>query len=171
MTRMKLLPGLPLDQIGHPPGSPQSGAITQGFRTLLQTPPQLLQLRRLQSRLAASAARFLERPGSVGFPGLLPPADRLPMHVELPGHLGLAQALVEEFSRFKSPLFQLVKIAFNAFGVTHAQKRSTGISRCHYIIRTSVEVTQVVASAVMDYCNRLVAVRPAEATNRNRFVT
>ena len=122
MTRMKLLPRLTLNQIGHPPCGPQSIAITQGFRTLLEAAAQLFQLSRLKAWLTASAACLLERPYSVGFPSLMPSADRLPMHIELAGHLGLAQALVEEFGGFKSPPFKFVKIALNAFGVTHAQR-------------------------------------------------
>jgi len=122
MTRMKLIPRLPLNEIGHSPGGPQSGAIAQGFRTLLETAADSFQLSRLQARLSASAARFLKRPLAVGFPSLVPSTDRLPMHVELAGHLGLAQALVKETGGLKSPLLQLVKIAFNAFWVAHAQR-------------------------------------------------
>src|SRR5215471_21037835 len=138
MTRMESLPRLALNEIGHPPGGPKSGTITQGLRTLLETAAQLFQLRRLKAWLTACASRLLERPCSVGFPTLMPSADRLPVHVELAGHLGLAQALVEEFGGFESPPFQLVKITFNAFGITHAPKSSMRTYRCHYIMRDSV---------------------------------
>src|ERR1043166_1401369 len=122
MTGMELLPRLALNEIGHPPGGPQPGAITQGLRTLLETAAQLFQVRRFKAWPTACASRLLERPCSVGFPSPMPAADRLPVHVELPGHLGLAQALVEEFGGFESPPLQFVKIAFNAFGITHAQR-------------------------------------------------
>jgi hypothetical protein len=56
MTRMELLPRLALNEIGHPPGGPQSGAITQGLRTLLETAAQLFELRRLKARLTFSTA-------------------------------------------------------------------------------------------------------------------
>lgn len=118
---MKLLAGLSLNQIGHPPSGPQSGAITQRLRALFETLAQLLQLRGLQPRFTACAAGFLKRFGSLAFPGLLPATDRLPMHIQFAGYFGLAPALIEEFGRFKSPLFQLLKIAFDAFGITHAQ--------------------------------------------------
>ena len=83
---------------------------------------ELIQLSRLQAWLAASSTCFLERPGSLRLPGLIPPTHRLSVHMKLPGHFGLGEPLVEEFSGLESPLFQLVEIAFNAFGVTHAQR-------------------------------------------------
>jgi hypothetical protein len=84
----------------------------------------LLQLSGLQSRFAAGAARFLKRPYALSSPSLMPSADRLPVHVKLTGQLGLSEALVKEFGSVESPLFELVKIAFNAFGVTHVQGNS-----------------------------------------------
>lgn len=119
---MKLKTGLPLDEIGHPPGGPQAGAIAQRLGPVLETVAQLLQLGGLQPWLAASAASFLERLGSLRFPGLVPAADRLPVNVKLARDLGLAPAPVEEFGRLESPLFELIKIAFDAFGITHAQR-------------------------------------------------
>jgi hypothetical protein len=118
---MKLLTCLPLNEIGHPPGSPQAGTVTQGLRPLLETTAQLLQLVGLQPGFTTRAAGFLESLSALSFPGLMPPADRLSMNLELAGHLSLAKALVKEFSGFKSPLFELLKIAFNAFGIAHAQ--------------------------------------------------
>jgi len=122
MARMKLLSSLSFDQIGHPPGGPQSGAITQRLGAFFETPAQLFQLHGLQARFAAGSAGFLKRFGSFVLPGLVPAADRLAVHMEFAGYLGLAQALVEEFGGFESPLFQLIKIAFDAFGITHAQR-------------------------------------------------
>ena len=122
MPRMKFKTCLTLDQIGYPPGGPQAGAIAQRLGPLLETAAQLLQLGRLQPWLAASTASFLERLGSLCFPGLVPPADRLPMNLELARYFGLAQAPVEEFGGLESPSFKLIKIAFNTFGIAHAPR-------------------------------------------------
>ena len=119
---MKLLACLPLDEIGHPPSGPQAGAIAQRFGSLLETAAQLLQLGGLQPRLAASAASFPERFGSLCFPGLMPSTDGLAMNVELAGYLGLAQAPVEEFGSLEPSFFELIEIAFDAFGITHPQR-------------------------------------------------
>ncbi len=75
MPRMKFMPGLALDQIGHPPGRPQTSAISQRLGPLLEPAAKLIQLGRLQPRFAPSAARLPERPGSLRLPGLMPAAD------------------------------------------------------------------------------------------------
>jgi|SRR5579885_2182579 len=122
MPRMKLKTCLPLNEIGDPPGGPQAGAIAQRLGPFLKTAAQFLQLGGLQSWFAASAASFLERLGSLRFPGLMPPADRLPVNVELARYLGLAQAPVEEFGGLETTFFKLLKVAFDAFRITHAQR-------------------------------------------------
>jgi len=123
---MKLLTGLPLDQIGHPPSGPQPRAITQRLGAFLQSSAQLLQLDRLQPGFAARSARLLKCLDSLLVPSVIPAADGLPVNVQPSGDLRLAQALTEEPGCLEPPLFELVKIAFDAFGVTHAQKVSQG---------------------------------------------
>jgi len=124
MTGMKLLSSLPFDQIGHPPSGPQASAITQSFGACFQALAHLLQLLRVQARFAARASSLFESVGSVVQPGMMPTADRLAMDLEFARHLGLAQALVEELGGFEPPPLQLTKVAFNAFGITHAQRLS-----------------------------------------------
>jgi hypothetical protein len=121
MSGMILFSCLSLDQVRHPPGGPQPGAISQGFGTCFEAPAQLFQLCGKQARLAASPTGPFKRLGAIALPSLVPSAGRLAMDVEFAGHLGLAQALVEELGGFEPPLFQLFKIALDAFRITHAQ--------------------------------------------------
>lgn len=122
MPGMILLPGLPLDQVGHAPSRPQAGAIAQHFGPLFQSAAQLLQLSGLQPRFTASSSRLKERLGSLLPPRLVPPTNGLAVNAKLPRHLPLIQATVKESGSLESPPFQAVEIAFYAFGVTHAQR-------------------------------------------------
>src|SRR5436190_19878369 len=122
VSRMKLLTGLSLDQIGHPPRSPQPGAIPQRLGAFLQSSAQLLQLDRLQPGFAARPSGLLQRLDSLLFPSLIPAADGLAMNLQPPGDLRLTQAFVKQLSCFESPLFQLIKISCHAFWITHAQR-------------------------------------------------
>ncbi len=122
MPGMKLLSGLPLDQIGHAPGRPQPGAIAQHLGAFLQSAPQLFQLGGQQPRLATGPTRLMQRTGSCFAPGLVPSTDRLPMNPQLSGDLALTQTPLEKSGSLEPPPFQIIKVAFNAFWVTHAQK-------------------------------------------------
>lgn len=126
--------GLPLDQIGHPPTRPQCCPIAQHLWAFFEATGQLLQLVGQQPGLPTGAAGFKQRPGSLDSPRLMPPADRLSVHPQFPGHLALAKTLVEESRCLESPSLQTVKIAFNAFWVAHAQ-RLTPTLRCVTILR------------------------------------
>ncbi len=44
------------------------------------------------------------------------------MDFKLTRYLSLTQALIEEPGGLETPLFELVKVAFDAFGISHAQK-------------------------------------------------
>src|ERR1700744_2296251 len=107
MSGMKLLPRLSLDQIGHPPGSPKRGAVTQSFRALLQALAQLHQLNRLQAGLAAGPRRLDQRFGSLFLPGLMPTADRLAVDAQSAGDFPLTEAVVKELGGFKPSPLQL----------------------------------------------------------------
>ncbi len=122
MPGMKLLSGLTLDQIRHAPSRPQPGTVAQHLGTFFQPAPQLLQLGRQQPRPATSPAGLTQRTGACFAPGLVPPTDRLPMNPQLPGYLALTQTPLEKPGRLESPPFQVIKVAFNAFWVTHAPK-------------------------------------------------
>ena len=124
---MKLLPGLPFNPIGHAPGRPQRGAISQRLRTLFQTFAQLFHLAGLQTRLASGARRFAKRPGALLFPGLMLPADRLAMHTP---HRATSPGgrPVKESGSFEPPPFQFIKIVLDVFGMTHVGKLPNGIS-------------------------------------------
>jgi len=118
---MILLPRLSLDQVGHAPSRPQTGAIAQHFGPLFQSAAQLLQLRGLQPRFTASSSRLKERLGSLFPPGLVPPTDGLAVNAKLSGYLPLIQATVKESGGLESPPFQAVEIACYAFWVAHAK--------------------------------------------------
>jgi hypothetical protein len=122
MPGMKLLSGLALDQIGHTPGGPQSGAVAQHLRTFFQPAPQLFQLGRQQSRLTTSPTDLTQRTAASFAPGSVPSTYRLPVNLKPSGYLALAQALVEEPGGLEPPPFQFSEIAFNAFWIAHAQR-------------------------------------------------
>jgi hypothetical protein len=59
----------------------------------------------------------------------MPPADRLAVHPQAPGYLALMDASIKEPSGFESPPFQFIKIAFDAFRITHARRLTRGTAR------------------------------------------
>ena len=121
MSGMKLLPSLSLDQIGHAPRRPERGAVTESFWAFLQALAQLLQLNCLQAGLAARPRRLHQGFGSLFLPSLMPAADRLAVDAQSPGDFPLTEALVKKPGGFEPSPFQLFKITFNAFWITHAQ--------------------------------------------------
>lgn len=122
MSGMKFVAGLLLDQIGYASSGPQARVVTQRLRSLFEADSDLFQLSWLQSRFATGSSCFLERLGSLLFPRLVPPADGLPMHLQLPGNFALAQAPVKELGGLQSSVFELVKITFDPFWITHARR-------------------------------------------------
>jgi hypothetical protein len=118
---MKPLSSLSLDQIAHAPRRPKGGAVTESFGAFLQSPAQLLQLNWLQAGLAARPRGFNKCFGSLFLPRLMPTADRLAVDAQSPGDFPLMEASVEKPGGFKPSPFQLLKITFNAFWITHAQ--------------------------------------------------
>ena len=126
---MKLLPRLPLNQVGHPPSGPQGSAIAQRLGTFLQTFAQFLQLVRLQSGSSARSCGFAERLGALFLPRLMPAADRLAVNAQSPGHFSLMDTSVKKSGGFEPSLFQFIKIALDAFWITHARILTRGIGR------------------------------------------
>jgi hypothetical protein len=118
---MKFLPRLPFDQVGDAPGRPKRGAISQHFRAFFESAAQVLQLFGKQPRFATGPTGFEQGFGSLSSPGLVPPANRLPMDAQSAGYLALAQSTVEESGGLESPSFQAIKIALHAFWIAHAQ--------------------------------------------------
>jgi hypothetical protein len=51
----------------------------------------------------------------------MPTANRLTVNAQSPGHFPLMAASVEKFGGFEPSPFELFKITFNAFRITHAQ--------------------------------------------------
>ena len=119
MSGMKLLPSLSLNQIGHAPRRPNRGAITENFGPFLQAAAQLLQLNRLQAGLAACPRGLYQCFGSLFLPSLMPTADRLAVDAQSPGDFPLTEASIKKSGGFKPSPFQLFKITFNAFWITH----------------------------------------------------
>jgi hypothetical protein len=131
MSGVKLLSSLPLNQIRHAPGRPQPGTVTQHLGAFFQSATQLLQLGRQQSRLATGPTGFKQCAGSLFFPSLMPPTDRLPVNLQLSGYLALTQTPIKESSGLKPSPFQSIKITLNAFWITHAQRlppKLTGVT-------------------------------------------
>jgi hypothetical protein len=119
---MKLLSRLSFDQIRHPPGRPQPGAIPQHLGTFLQPPTQLLQLRGQQSRFATGPASLKKRLGSLFPPCLVPPTDRLAVNSNSPRHFALSEPAVKKSGSLEPPSFQVIKVALNASWITHAHR-------------------------------------------------
>lgn len=111
---------LPLNQIHHPCRRPQGGFVTENLGTLQQGLFELVNLVGVQSRLAASAARLLQSVDAIGLPCGVPAAGRLGADTQTLGNLTLAVTTVEEFGGSKPTLLELVKIALQSFGVSHA---------------------------------------------------
>jgi len=74
----------------------------------------------VQSRLAASAARLLQASDASGLPSSVPAAGRLGADTQALGNRTLTEPTVEEFGGSKPPLLELVKIALQSVGVSHA---------------------------------------------------
>jgi hypothetical protein len=119
---MKLMPGLSLDQIGHAPTRPQRSAIAQRLGTVSQAFTQFIQLAWLQAGFTARSRGPAQRLGSLLFPGLMPAAHRLSVHSQSSGDLALMETSIKKPGGFESPPFQFIKIAFDAFWVTHARR-------------------------------------------------
>ena len=118
---MKLLPSLSLDQIGHAPRSPKRGAVTQSFGTFFQSLAQLFQLKGLQAGLTARPRRLNQSFGSLLFPRLMPTTDRLAVNTQAPSDLPLMEASIKKPGGFQPSPFELFKITFDTFWITHAQ--------------------------------------------------
>ena len=110
------------DQISHSPGRPQRSAIAQRLGTFLQTFAQFLQLGRLQAGFAARSPGLLQRLGSMLFPSLIPPTDRLAVNAQSSRDLALMDASIKKSGGFEPPPFQFIKIAFDTFWISHARK-------------------------------------------------
>jgi len=118
---MKLLPSLTLNQVCHAPRGPQCGPVTQRFGAGFQALAQLRQLNWLQAGLPARPARLHQGFGSLFLPSLMPTADRLAVNPQTSSHFPLREALVKKPGGFKPSPFELFKITFNTFWITHAQ--------------------------------------------------
>ena len=128
--------GLPLNQIHHPCCRPQGGFVTECLGTLQQGLFELVNLVGIQARLAASAARFLQTVNTLGLPRSVPAAGRLGADTQALGNRTLAEPTVKQFGSSKPSLLELVKIAFQSSGVSHAPldtanlKQFTILYRC-----------------------------------------
>lgn len=119
MPGVKLLSRLLLDQIGHPPSSPQGRAVAQRLRSFFQSLAQLLQLHWLETRPATRLGSFNQRLGPLPLPGLMPTTNRLAVNGQFPGNLALAQSPIKESGRLEPSPLQFIEIALNAFGISH----------------------------------------------------
>lgn len=123
---MKLLPGLPLDQIGHAPGRPERSTVAQHLGTCFQAFTEFFQLDRLQPGSAARARSLAKRLGALRFPRLMPAADRLAVNPQSPSNFALMESAIKQPGGFEPSLFQFLKIALDAFWITHARRLPEG---------------------------------------------
>lgn len=138
MARVVPVAALALDEVGHSPGGPKTGAISQDFGAFLKPPAQGVQLLRLEPGFASRAARLPEPGLAPLLPLLMPAARRFPGNPRLASHFGLAPAPVKEGGRTEPALFQLVEVALHTSRIAHAQEGNTGKTVCHYIIQHSI---------------------------------
>jgi hypothetical protein len=85
-----------LDQVRDTPCRPQTGLVTQSFRTALQPVLDLLKIFGTQPRLASCTSRFPQTGDTGLFQLLSPAAHRLPMGSDLPRHFGLMDSLFQQ---------------------------------------------------------------------------
>jgi hypothetical protein len=122
MPGMILNPTRLLDQVRDPSGRPQSGFIPQRLRTPLQRSPNALQFPRPESWLATCPARPLQAAASLALQLPRPPADGLPVHPHLAGHLRLTDPLAQQLRRPQAMLFQGHKVSSYSSCISHAER-------------------------------------------------
>ncbi len=130
---------LVLDHLGHQTGTPQLGVVPQGLRAALENAFELLQIPRIQQRLATCAVGFLQaRPTRLGH-CLGPPIYRLSVDTELPSYFGLAQASLQQTSCFEAPLLETIEITSYACWISHVPNTSKEQLQCqlYYVIINS----------------------------------
>ena len=125
---------LALDEIGHAPGGPEAGAISQSVRASLQALHDALPVRVAELARPARPRRALQ-----GFRATLlqlprPAVHRLAMHPDPPRHLGLRQALLEQTRRLQASPLELHSIPFHSGWMSHAEEYTGNSYSCHYIM-------------------------------------
>lgn len=111
---------LPLDQVRHSDGGPNGRVVTESLGPLTQRLFELVKLDAVQSGLASGTAGLLQTGGAMSLPSTVPATSRLGADAQKPGDLALAAAAVEESGGTKTALLELIKIALQSFGVSHA---------------------------------------------------
>jgi hypothetical protein len=93
-------PALRRDQVTHPAGGPQPGAVAQCFGTALECLLDLLKLGGSKLGFATGTAGFLQT-RSPRLRQLARSANhRLPVHTQASGHFALAYPLLKQLRRF-----------------------------------------------------------------------
>jgi hypothetical protein len=93
-----------LDQMGDAPRRPQPGLIAQSLRPALESLLDAPQILGTQTRAAPGASRLPQRPPAAPLQLLDPPAHRLPMYSDSPGHFRLMNALAKQIGRLQTTL-------------------------------------------------------------------
>lgn len=120
MAGMIANPAFPFDEIRHPPGGPQAGVISQGFRATSQPAFDALHVLGTEAWLPSSPSSPFQS-DRTGHRQLLPPAVHgLTMHAHATGDLRFAEALGQQTRRPQSAAFQGEKIAPDSSGGSHS---------------------------------------------------
>ena len=96
---MVLHPALLLDQLCHPPRTPQPDLIAQRLGAALQSLLDAPQILGAQTRSSPRVSGFFQRPHSALLQLRRPTANRLPMHSHLPCYFGGMHSLAQELQQ------------------------------------------------------------------------
>jgi hypothetical protein len=125
---------LALDQISHPPGGPQTGAVPQGLRAPLQALHDALAVGGGELRWPTGTRRTLQRSRSVLLQLPSPAVDRLAMHSHPAGYFGFRNTPIEQLGCLQAPLLEFHSITFYSGWMSHTGEYSGNSHRCHYIM-------------------------------------
>ena len=134
MARVELHAELLLDDLAHPPARPESRRKPKPLRSTLDDSLQPRKLRPLQPRLASRSPRLAQSPTPRFLQSPRPPVYRLPVNIDPPGDLRLAQTLPQKRRRPQPPLLQCIKVPLDSCWIAHAPQRSRNHGSCHYIL-------------------------------------
>lgn len=118
------------DQRGYPPEGPETRFVPQSFRASFQGFLNLGQILRSQTSPATAPARCFEAAGTFALQRSGPSTHGLPVNANLPRHLGLPPALLEQLSGSQTPSLQGFKVAPDSPWISH---RETVHEKCQIV--------------------------------------
>lgn len=119
MAGMVANSALVLDQLSHPWQGPQTRLVAKRFGASLQSALDLAQVIGRQASLPPAPAGRVQARGPSGGQHACPATDGLPMHPNLPRHVGLTPPCLQQLRRLQAAALQSLKVAFDSPRVSH----------------------------------------------------